>query len=571
MSYQALYRAFRPQRFADVAGQEHLTTTLQNALEQKKFSHAYVFSGPRGTGKTTAAKIMAKAINCEQAPAREPCNQCSACQGIMDGSISDVIEIDAASNNGVDEIRDIRDKVKYAPSAVSYKVYIIDEVHMLSTGAFNALLKTLEEPPQHVLFILATTEPHKIPTTILSRCQRFEFKRMTMESLVARMNYVLQEMNMSADDTALKRIGRAAEGGMRDALSLLDQAISFSDGHVSDEAVMQMTGMASADALFSLVSTLHAGETASLLNTLEDMVSQGKEPQRILEDLIYFFRDVLLYKKAPAMEEFFQVAEAHEPFKEFVQKASEEWILHILHQLNESQNELKWSGNARVMLEVALLRLPAANNDLAVSPTKSQEIPEVQADIVSDLHKKIAALEKELAQVAKRQAAAPSVEAQAPQQKKRVRGQQLKVPTAEIQRMLASAEKKELQQIKNAWADVMEHIKREKISAHATLISSEPVAASEDAFLLAFKYDIHCQMVADNKNQVCDIIEDVLQRILGKTYRLLTVPQKQWQEIREEFIRTQREHSPEQEEADEEPIIAEAKKIVPEEWLEIKS
>lgn len=225
MSYQALYRVWRPQLLEDVVGQSHITKTLKNALLQQKLAHAYLFSGPRGTGKTIAAKIVAKAINCKQAPVAEPCNECDACVGITTGSVVDVIEIDAASNNGVDEIRDIRDKVKFAPSEVAYKVYIIDEVHMLSTGAFNALLKTLEEPPAHVIFILATTEPHKIPLTILSRCQRFDFKPISNEALINRMKFILDSNQQPYEEEAIELIARAADGGARDALSLLDQAI----------------------------------------------------------------------------------------------------------------------------------------------------------------------------------------------------------------------------------------------------------------------------------------------------------------------------------------------------------
>src|SRR5690625_5149433 len=229
MSYQALYRVWRPRNFADLVGQLHITRTLQNAISEEKFSHAYLFSGPRGTGKTSAAKIFAQTINCEQAPTREPCNQCTACLGVLDGSISDVIEIDAASNTSVDDIRKIRDKVKYAPPTVPYKVYIIDEVHMISVNAFNALLKTLEEPPAHVVFILATTEPHKIPLTIISRCQRFDFKAIGTKAMVERMQTIIEAENIEVSKQALEAIALAAEGGMRDALSVLDQAISYSE------------------------------------------------------------------------------------------------------------------------------------------------------------------------------------------------------------------------------------------------------------------------------------------------------------------------------------------------------
>src|SRR5690625_1978948 len=242
MSYQALYRVWRPRTFEDVVGQTHITRTLQNAISQQKFSHAYLFSGPRGTGKTSAAKIFAQTINCEHAPVKEPCNECAACRGILDGSISDVLEIDAASNTSVDDIREIRDKVKYASSVVPYKVYIIDEVHMISVNAFNALLKTLEETTTHVVFILATTKQHKIPLTIISRCQRFDFKPIGSKVIVERMQEIIEKEEVTVDEDALEAIALSAEGGMRDALSLLDQSISYSDEHVVLKDVLAVTG-----------------------------------------------------------------------------------------------------------------------------------------------------------------------------------------------------------------------------------------------------------------------------------------------------------------------------------------
>jgi len=297
MSYQALYRVWRPQTFADVVGQEHVTKTLQNALLQQKISHAYLFSGPRGTGKTSAAKIFAKTVNCEKSPVGEPCNECNACRGIMDGTIPDVIEIDAASNTGVDDIRDIRDKVKFAPSVVKYKVYIIDEVHMLSIGAFNALLKTLEEPPKHVIFILATTEPHKIPLTIISRCQRFDFKRITALDITQRLKYVANESGIEYDEQALNVIAHAAEGGMRDALSLLDQAVSFSEGKIRIEDALTVTGSISQSYFNQLAKAIYKKDIAHALEVLGELLQQGKDASRLVEDFILYYRDMLLIRQ----------------------------------------------------------------------------------------------------------------------------------------------------------------------------------------------------------------------------------------------------------------------------------
>ena len=256
MAYQALYRKWRPQKFEDMVGQTAVTKTLKNAIIHHKTSHAYLFTGPRGTGKTSAAKIFAKAINCLNPKDGEPCNDCLLCKGITEGTIGDVIEIDAASNNGVEEIRDIRDKARYAPTQATYKVYIIDEVHMLSTGAFNALLKTLEEPPKNVIFILATTEPHKIPATIISRTQRFDFRRITNDEIIQRLRYILEQEEITYEEEALSVIARCANGGMRDALSLLDQVISFSDDKVSFEQAIQVSGSLTDDLMIEFVRLL---------------------------------------------------------------------------------------------------------------------------------------------------------------------------------------------------------------------------------------------------------------------------------------------------------------------------
>ena len=284
MAYQALYRKWRPQKFEDMVGQTAVTKTLKNAIIHHKTSHAYLFTGPRGTGKTSAAKIFAKAINCLNPQDGEPCNECLLCKGITEGTIGDVIEIDAASNNGVEEIRDIRDKARYAPTQATYKVYIIDEVHMLSTGAFNALLKTLEEPPKNVIFILATTEPHKIPATIISRTQRFDFRRITNDEIIQRLRYILEQEEIAYEEEALSVIARCANGGMRDALSLLDQVISFSDDKVSFEQAIQVSGSLTDDLMIEFVRLLTQQQAQAALLQLQDLLLLGKEASRLIEE-----------------------------------------------------------------------------------------------------------------------------------------------------------------------------------------------------------------------------------------------------------------------------------------------
>ena len=276
MAYQALYRVWRPQTFGDVIGQDAITTTLRNAVATKQVSHAYLFTGPRGTGKTSCSKILAKAVNCLQPQKGEPCNQCEICQAINANSLNDVIEIDAASNNGVEQIRDIRDKVKYAPTRAAYKVYIIDEVHMLSTGAFNALLKTLEEPPAQVIFILATTEPQKIPATIISRTQRFDFRRITATTILERLEYILKAKQVPYDEQGLKLIAQAAEGGMRDALSILDQALSLDNKRLTLDNAIQVTGTVDKKQLEAYFLAIIAANAAQALEDLHQLLASGR-------------------------------------------------------------------------------------------------------------------------------------------------------------------------------------------------------------------------------------------------------------------------------------------------------
>lgn len=365
MAYQALYRSYRPQDFKSVAGQRHVVTTLQNAIKLNKVAHAYLFSGPRGTGKTSMAKIMAKALNCVHGPTTEPCNECEICKGITKGTISDIVEIDAASNNGVDEIRDLRDKVKYLPSECRYKVYIIDEVHMLSQGAFNALLKTLEEPPSHIIFILATTEPHKIPATILSRCQRFDFQSLDKADIVERLQYVLNAENIKATPEAVDLIAESSEGGMRDALSLLDQSISYStDDVISEDDVLAVSGNISSQIILHMLKEALESNSAEVLKSLGEIISDGKEIPRIINDVIIFLRDALLAKIGSSNS--LKSAYKTEEYQVFLAKISNEIIYKWLDILNDTLNNIKFTTQKRAYLELGLLKMADGHlNDYA--------------------------------------------------------------------------------------------------------------------------------------------------------------------------------------------------------------
>ncbi|HGK7342708.1 DNA polymerase III subunit gamma/tau [Streptococcus suis] len=519
--YQALYRKYRSQTFGEMVGQEVVATTLKQAIEQGKISHAYLFSGPRGTGKTSAAKIFAKAMNCPNQVGGEPCNDCYICQAITEGSLEDVIEIDAASNNGVDEIRDIRDKSTYAPSLATYKVYIIDEVHMLSTGAFNALLKTLEEPTENVVFILATTELHKIPATILSRVQRFEFKSIKVTDIQEHLAAILTKEGLIFDEQALTIIARRAEGGMRDALSILDQALSLSqDQQVTLEIAEEITGSISLRALDDYVASLRQGDSVTALQHLQTLFDQGKSMSRFATDLLHYLRDVLIVQTGG------EDTHLTTGFSENL-ALEQARIFTMIEMVTRGLADIKSSPQPKIYAEMMTIRL-------AEDSSPSGAMAELPADLLgqlASLQQQVADLQKQLGQLSSQQIAVKPV-SRKPQAPKKYR-----LDTSKVHAILQEAmenptlARENLTRLQNAWGEIIESLSG---ADRALLVGSQPVAANENHAILAFDSPLNAEqtMKRDNLNTM---FGNILSKAAGFSPQILAIAQEDWVSIRAEF------------------------------------
>ncbi|HEM2901932.1 TPA: DNA polymerase III subunit gamma/tau [Streptococcus suis] len=519
--YQALYRKYRSQTFGEMVGQEVVATTLKQAIEQGKISHAYLFSGPRGTGKTSAAKIFAKAMNCPNQVGGEPCNDCYICQAITEGSLEDVIEIDAASNNGVDEIRDIRDKSTYAPSLATYKVYIIDEVHMLSTGAFNALLKTLEEPTENVVFILATTELHKIPATILSRVQRFEFKSIKVTDIQEHLAAILTKEGLIFDEQALTIIARRAEGGMRDALSILDQALSLSqDQQVTLEIAEEITGSISLRALDDYVASLCQGDSVTALQHLQTLFDQGKSMSRFATDLLYYLRDVLIVQTGG------EDTHLTTGFSENL-ALEQARIFTMIEMVTRGLADIKSSPQPKIYAEMMTIRL-------AEDSSPSGAMAELPADLLgqlASLQQQVADLQKQLGQLSSQPSTVKPV-SRKPQAPKKYR-----LDTSKVHAILQEAmenptlARENLTRLQNAWSEIIESLSG---ADRALLVGSQPVAANENHAILAFDSPLNAEqtMKRDNLNTM---FGNILSKAAGFSPQILAIAQEDWVSIRAEF------------------------------------
>ena len=516
--YQALYRKYRSQTFSQLVGQEVVAKTLKQAVEQEKISHAYLFSGPRGTGKTSVAKIFAKAMNCPNQVGGEPCNNCYICQAVTDGSLEDVIEMDAASNNGVDEIRDIRDKSTYAPSIAQYKVYIIDEVHMLSTGAFNALLKTLEEPTPNVVFILATTELHKIPATILSRVQRFEFKSIKTQDIRDHIFQILEKEGIDYETEAVEIIARRAEGGMRDALSILDQALSLTQEATLTTAVSEeITGTISLSALDHYVAALAQKDVPGALQNLDLIFENGKSMTRFVVDLLQYLRDILIVQAGGENTHHSDAFEKNLALPQDV-------LFEMISLATKSLADIKASLQPKIYAEMMTIRLAEIDSQ----PELSGEV----AEELSSLREEVVRLKQALANVGSNPKQTVSTPSRPTNSKSIYRVDRNKVQSI-LQEAVENPDlaRQNLIRLQNAWGEVIESLSGPD---KALLAGSKPVAANEHHAILAFESNFNAgqTMKRDNLNTM---FGNILSRAAGFSPEILAISMEEWKEVRAAF------------------------------------
>lgn len=540
MSYTALYRRWRPRVFEEVIGQRHITDTLRNQIQSDNIAHAYLFSGTRGTGKTSTAKILARAINCLNPVDQNPCNECEICMGMLDESLMDIVEIDAASNNGVDDVRELRENVKYPPSRAKFKVYIIDEVHMLSQGAFNALLKTLEEPPGYVVFILATTEPQKIPATILSRCQRYDFKRIPADALIEHVEGICTSLEVEAEHKALNLIVRNADGAVRDALSILDQCLSFTDGTLSYDDVVSTLGLTTEHWLFNIVDGVIENQASEVMRMVNDMVNDGKNLSHFIKSLTGHYRNLMLSKSGADLAYIMDsTEESIEQTKQQSEKLSMNEILRSIDILTKLEAQSRWATQPRIHLEMTLVKLMQPETDqsvegllarieklensvatgVSVAPARSQ----VSSSTGSSAQKREAPAAS--APVLKTAATISQTAVKEDVSSKPVSSSQSQaepepqVPDT-VDHVSAGPVTITIDQIQSQWGQVLEVVRKTKVQVQAFLIEGTPAFMDGGTLMIAFKdgYAFHMDMVERDENR--KIVEAAIERVFHQNVRV---------------------------------------------------
>lgn len=496
--YQALYRQYRPKTFDEVLGQRHITNILKNQIVKENIGHAYLFSGTRGTGKTSTAKIFARAVNCLSPENGNPCNKCEICQGILDESIMDVIEMDAASNRKIDDIRELKDKVIYPPTRAKYKVYIIDEVHMLTTEAFNALLKTLEEPPKHLIFILATTEPQKLPQTILSRCQRFDFKRITSKDLIENMRNICNNLKIDVEDDVLRLIARNTDGAMRDALSLLEQCLAIGETRITYEDAVNILGIVNSQTIFDIVDKVIDKNIEEGLELINQVIENGKDIHQFIKDFLYHFRNLMIVKTTKDPSSLIEVEESLlEKYMEQSKNIDINFILKALDILTTADEKAKWSTQPRIILEMAIIQLTKIGEELSLEERIKRLEMGIKVENTSSTIKE--SVKKEAPKIDKSQ----KLTTETPL-KKPVEDPPKAIETEEAEVFEDSEQEISFEQVKEDWGKILQAIRTVKVSLYALLVEGEPISFSNNVLTVGYKdgFGIHKEAISMPQNKL---------------------------------------------------------------------